>query len=352
FKTYHKLTKGLPTCPLGRIGIDYSRKNPKVVYAIIDCAKIGMGTPPVYLGAAGADADGVAKLTQIVPDSPAAKAGLKVGDIIKAIDKKPIGKYDDVGKQIRAHKVGDKITLTIERDKKAIDIEVTLGRRPQQPGGGGRRGQPLDFRADDTPKGIRVERIVPQSEAEKAGLKVGDIIVKIDKTEVKSFRQVVDLFRAHNPGDKVVVKVLRGKESKDLSVTVQRRGPARANPRRPYSATLGGQRPNEQDQQGPNSHEYGGLYKSSDGGETWTRINSVNPRPMYFSQIRVDPSDDKYVYVLGVRMYRSEDGGKTFKDDEGAYHADQHALWIDPRDGRHMLLGSDGGYYVSYDRMA
>jgi photosystem II stability/assembly factor-like uncharacterized protein len=353
-KTFRKLTKGLPTCALGRIGLDYSRKNPNVVYAIVDCEKIGMGTPPsqVYLGIAGENTPGGAKLTQITPDSPAASAGLKVGDIIKAVDKKPLGKYEELAEHIRTHKVGDKLTLTIGRDKETLDIAVTLGKRPEQPGGG-RQGSPLDFRGEDVPNGVRVERLVPEGMAEKAGLQVGDILQKIDKTEVKTFRQIVELFREHNAGDKVTVKVLRGKENKELTLTVVRRGPqGQANAKRPYSFWYGGQRENVQDQQGPNSFEYGGLYKSSDGGESWTRINSVNPRPMYFSQVRVDPSDEKYVYVLGIGLYRSEDGGKTFKTDDGRYHPDQHALWIDPRDGRHMLLGTDGGYYVTYDRMA
>jgi len=353
-KTFRKLTKGLPTCPLGRIGLDYSRKNPQVVFAIIDCAKIGMGTPSaqVYLGVTGENATGGAKLTQITPDSPAAAAGLKVGDIVKAVDKKAIANYEALTAQIRGHKIGDKLTLTIQRDKETRDIVVTLGKRPEPQRPGGRQALPVDFRGEDVMGGVRVERVAPQGESEKAGLKVGDVIQKIDKTDVKNFRQVVELFRAHNPGDKVAVKVLRGKESKELSLTVVRRTPqGQANAKRPYSFWYGGQRENVQDQQGPNSFEYGGLYKSTDGGESWTRINSVNPRPMYFSQVRVDPSDENHVYVLGIGLYRSSDGGKTFKTDEGAYHPDQHALWIDPHDGRHMLLGTDGGYYVTYDRM-
>ncbi|HEY7428228.1 MAG TPA: PDZ domain-containing protein, partial [Gemmataceae bacterium] len=353
-KTFHKVTKGLPTCPLGRIGLDYSRKNPSVVYAIVDCEKIGMGTPPsqVYLGVAGENtAEGV-KLMQITPDSPAAKAELKVGDIIKAVEKKPISKYEELAEQIRAHKIGDKLTLTIQRDKETRDIVVTLGKRPEPAGPGGRQFAPVDFRGEDAPGGVRVTRVTPQGTSEKAGLKVGDVIQKIDKMDVKDFRQLADLFRAHNPGDKVAVKVLRGKESKELSLTVERRGgPGRPNPKRPYSFWYGGQRENVQNQQGPNSFEYGGLYKSTDGGESWTRINSVNPRPMYFSQVRVDPTDDNLVYVLGIELYRSNDGGKTFKTVDRAFHPDQHALWIDPRDGRHMLLGTDGGYFVTYDRM-
>src|SRR5207248_171005 len=74
---------------------------------------------------------------------------------------------------------------------------------------------------------------------------------------------------------------------------------------------------------------------------------------MYFSQIRVDPTDDKYLYVLGIAMYRSADGGKTFRQEGNAgVHPDQHALWIDPKDGRHMVVGCDGGFYQTYDRAA
>ena len=73
---------------------------------------------------------------------------------------------------------------------------------------------------------------------------------------------------------------------------------------------------------------------------------------MYFSQIRVDPNDDKYIYVLGISLYRSSDGGKSFRGDGGrGVHSDHHVLWIDPRDGRHMVLGGDGGLYVTCDRM-
>src|SRR5262249_40997285 len=146
---------------------------------------------------------------------------------------------------------------------------------------------PVDFRGEDAPAGgVRVTRVTPQGTSEKAGLKVGDVIQKIDKTDVKDLRQLTELLRAHNPGDKVAVKVLRDKESKELSLTVERRGPGQPNPKRPYTFWYGGQRENVQNQQGPNSFEYGGLYKSTDGGESWTRINSVNPRPMYFSQVR------------------------------------------------------------------
>src|SRR5207247_140798 len=66
-----------------------------------------------------------------------------------------------------------------------------------------------------------------------------------------------------------------------------------------------------------------------------------------------DPNDSNYLYVCGVQLHRSKDGGKTFTQDGGnGVHPDQHTLWVDPKDGRHMIVGCDGGVYVTYDRMA
>ena len=80
-------------------------------------------------------------------------------------------------------------------------------------------------------------------------------------------------------------------------------------------------------------------------------MNSLNPRPFYFSQIRVDPTDENTIYVLGLALHRSTDGGKTFRGDASrGVHADMHGLWIDSKDGRHMVIGGDGGIYQTYDR--
>ena len=93
----------------------------------------------------------------------------------------------------------------------------------------------------------------------------------------------------------------------------------------------------------------GGVFRSDDGGETWTRTSPLNPRPFYFSQIRVDPANDKRVYVLGFALHVSDDGGRSFREDLfEKVHPDNHALAIDPRDPKHLLLGTDGGTYQSY----
>jgi photosystem II stability/assembly factor-like uncharacterized protein len=279
-KSFKKLIRGLPTSKFGRVGLDYFRKDPSIVFAIVDCEKIGMGKAPekvaqgnAYFGAFGEDVEPGVRLTVVIPEASAANAGLQVGDIINRMGKKEIKSYDELQEEIRNHSAGDKVTVKIKRDEDTKDIELTFMQNPA--GGFGKKGG--------------------------GG---GGIF---------------------GPG-----------------------GPKKG---RPWHAYYGGQKENVQDKQGPDSHEYGGIYKSTDGGESWTRVNSLNARPMYFSVVRVDPQDDKYVYACGVKPYRSTDGGKTFRTTMGkGVHDDGHALWINPRDGRHMIMGTDGGFYVTYDR--
>jgi len=95
----------------------------------------------------------------------------------------------------------------------------------------------------------------------------------------------------------------------------------------------------------------GGVFRSEDKGFSWKKMSSTNPRPMYYSQIRIDPNNDQRIWVLGARMYYSEDGGKSFRTDlVTSPHGDHHAMWINPNNSNHIILGSDGGIYFSYDR--
>ena len=98
-------------------------------------------------------------------------------------------------------------------------------------------------------------------------------------------------------------------------------------------------------------HAMGGVFRSNDKGETWTRMSDTNPRPMYFSQIRVDPTNDQRIWMAGVTLYYSEDGGKTFVPNMSqTIHADFHAIWIDPANSDHMVTGCDGGVNFTWDR--
>ncbi|MCU0243556.1 MAG: hypothetical protein MUE80_02180 [Acidobacteria bacterium] len=101
----------------------------------------------------------------------------------------------------------------------------------------------------------------------------------------------------------------------------------------------------------------GEVYRSEDGGETWAKRNA-DGQPIgggkWYGQIYVDPNDENVVYVPNTPLTRSLDGGRTWgaKGPEnlaGSVHVDHHAVWIDPADSRHIILGHDGGLAVSYD---
>jgi photosystem II stability/assembly factor-like uncharacterized protein len=93
-----------------------------------------------------------------------------------------------------------------------------------------------------------------------------------------------------------------------------------------------------------------GVWRSDDGGRTWNFLSNNNNRPMYYSQIRVDPNNDQIVYTLGAGASKSTDGGKTFQPMTGPSHGDHHALWINPRNSNHLIIGNDGGIDASYDQ--
>jgi len=95
----------------------------------------------------------------------------------------------------------------------------------------------------------------------------------------------------------------------------------------------------------------GGLYRSDDGGANWSLINDdhrFRQRAWYFTHVWADPKDVNKVYIANTGLYSSIDGGKTFQR-LNAPHGDHHALWIDPRDPSRMINGNDGGATISVD---
>jgi photosystem II stability/assembly factor-like uncharacterized protein len=95
----------------------------------------------------------------------------------------------------------------------------------------------------------------------------------------------------------------------------------------------------------------GGVFRSDDAGETWSKVNSsrsLRQRAWYYSKIYADTEDEDIVYVMNVRYHKSTDGGRTFEA-SGAPHGDHHDLWIAPEDNQRMIIADDGGGQVSYD---
>jgi photosystem II stability/assembly factor-like uncharacterized protein len=99
------------------------------------------------------------------------------------------------------------------------------------------------------------------------------------------------------------------------------------------------------------------IYRTDDKGQTWRRVSehstymegAAATYGWVFSQVRVDPKDDKIVYFMGLALNQSIDGGKTFKE-IGEMHGDHHALWIDPSNPDILINGNDGGVVFSYDK--
>ncbi|MEO1616328.1 MAG: PDZ domain-containing protein [Planctomycetota bacterium] len=448
-ENWTRLTKGLPPGKMGRIGLDWQTGGDQAIYAIIDCEDIGKGPKPataflgIVVGERDATGEGDAKevfVAQVMTGSPAAKAGVKVGDVVTTMEgktlksgkmfldllreKKPgrrvalelaraeesvaiqpvltprpnsraqtptgylgvtaevrdekvvlttvtkaspaeqaglkvgdeilkaddqaVETFDAVVKLLATKAIEDDVALSIKRGEETMAITATLGERPSR--------QPRQSSAfmgiqgeDQQGGGAKMLSVTDGGPSEKAGMKAGDVIIKVGDDKISDYAGLIAQIRSRKPGD--VMKIVAKRKDKDvnLQVTLGDRNANTSN--RPYTYSYFGQTPNIQDMQGAEGYRYGGIYRSDDDGETWMRVNSLNTRPMYFSVIRVDPSDAEKVYVLGVSQFASADGGITFQSNFGrGVHSDAHDLWIDPKDGRHMVIGGDGGVYATYDR--
>jgi photosystem II stability/assembly factor-like uncharacterized protein len=99
----------------------------------------------------------------------------------------------------------------------------------------------------------------------------------------------------------------------------------------------------------------GGTYRTEDAGATWQRMSAVNPRPMYYSKPTIDPNNDKRVWLPGVYMIKSEDGGATFTEEptsptyDVGLKTDHHVVRVDPANSSHIYVVGDGGLHESFD---
>ncbi len=97
----------------------------------------------------------------------------------------------------------------------------------------------------------------------------------------------------------------------------------------------------------------GGLFRSADRGVTWEKRNPFDAQAQYYAHVVVDPANKDRVYVMNVHIQVSDDGGRTLAPLPGQFkHVDNHTIWIDPADPKHLIVGCDGGVYTSHDRAA
>lgn len=96
----------------------------------------------------------------------------------------------------------------------------------------------------------------------------------------------------------------------------------------------------------------GELWRTEDGGDSWSMVNrerNINFRPFYYADVRADPKNPNVVYALSGGLFKSEDGGRNFRQIGQGTHGDHQAMWIDPTDPDYIVEGSDGGWQISYD---
>jgi S1-C subfamily serine protease len=198
-------------------------------------ASVGIAVEPTPMDA---DPSGVV-IRQVTPSSPAAKAGMKRGDVIVKVGDKDIADFDALVNTLAIHKPGDKLTFQVLRNGKEMDLAVTLGEgRPEAPT---QPGQPAPERAtaflgvqtrELTPdvkdqlvvkvdKGAVVTEVVPNTPAERAGLKPSDVITRFNGQPIANPAELRDAVHKAGIGKKVTFQAARGKDTKEFAVELE-----------------------------------------------------------------------------------------------------------------------------------
>ena len=190
-----------------------------------------------YLGVRYETVEEGARIVVVEPGSPADQAGLREGDVVLTVDGEPVGEgYPDLAARILEHEPWDGVKLRVQRDGEELELEVTLGGQfpfelPRPPEGwplppewGSPQLRPyLGVRVHQLEKGAEVLEIVPESPAEKSGLREGDLILAVDDDEVTLETPLVGLITDHEPGDTVTLTVERDGQEREIEVELGER---------------------------------------------------------------------------------------------------------------------------------
>ncbi len=291
-RTWKRLEGGLPDGDIGRIGLDIYPQNPDILYATV--ANQNMTT-----------ADTGQNEAHEMHEQLEFEYHDRFGGVLP-------GAEDDA-----------------EPEPGYAPGQDQQNAREQQ---SGNRPSDLGFSATIEEGHFKVTEVEEDGPAGRAGLQVGDLILEIDGKAIGDLWQY--LAQIASLQEQEAVDLLIERDGEEQTITIERR---------------------EEQQRRRRPREIGGeIYRTEDGGETWTKMNEQSiggSPPYYYGQIRVDPTDDQRIYVLSVPTYGSDDGGRTWRSDiASGIHVDHHAMWINPDNPDHILLGNDGGMHVTYDR--
>lgn len=197
--------------------------------------------PPASMGVILDDGEESAVVRQVLPGSPADKAGLEAGDRIVGVGEKETASAGDVLEQIRRHRPGEVVRITYVRaDKDPVAVDVTLGARGAVFGGLDPLGTPgagpvpaaprawmglglqdavPDARLPDE-RGAQVSRVYPGGPADKGGLKVGDVLLRVENQELKSAEDLMKAMQSREPGDTIEIRYRRGQDEAKTTITL------------------------------------------------------------------------------------------------------------------------------------
>lgn len=295
-ENWQQVTEGLPSCTWGRSGLDLLASSPDTMFAIIETER----------------------------------SGWQAGDRKDRLSSDPI---DSEGQGQGRQR---------QRPQRAARGSAVMGVGTE--GSNGTEAAP----------GAILTTITKDGPAEKIGLQVGDRVTKIDDEAVANYADLIEIVNDSRARQKIKVTYVRGDEEKEIEVELGERENqllrAAGRPNGPFSGRLFGQTANKQKLQGELGFETGGIFRSDDRGQSWTRINSLTERPFYYSVIRVDPRNPDNIYSVGTSFWGTTDGGKKFTAIHRGIHVDFHGAWVDPDDSDHLIAICDGGVNETYDR--
>jgi S1-C subfamily serine protease len=160
-------------------------------------------------------------IASVDPDGPAAEAGVKRGDILLKIDEQAVNHSQDLIGYLQNLKVGDQVELTVLHGDEQRTLTVVLGDRETRPYLGLTPcfGLPAEINLRMAGPGARITKVVSDSPADKAGLKVGDLITSVDGQTLDGETNLADLIAKHTPGDSLTLEVQSpGQEAREVSV--------------------------------------------------------------------------------------------------------------------------------------